>query len=129
MSTWSEVREALSDTLDLVPNLTVERWTPGQVNPPCVFPGSPSFEPSTHGGGVTASLTLHVAVPNTVEHWQAVLEDIVHGDDGILATLDANSDLGLTGASIVWTRVEGFGELEFAGATYLGATVDVEIEF
>ena len=125
--TWADVREQIVDTLDLVADVTVERFTPGQINPPCLFPGSPTFTPATQDGGRRAEMTWHVAMQNTTEAWQSILEELVHGVGGILDVIEAHAQL--RGASWTWTEVDGFGELEFAGTTYLGARVTVEVEF
>ena len=109
--------------------VAVHRYAPKVINPPAIFPGSPSFEPVDQADGVKATLQLHVAVPDTLEDWQPALEEIVHGTDGLLDVLDTSWTLGLSGVSVVWTEVEGFGTLDYNGITYLGTTVTIEVNY
>lgn len=134
MTTWSEIHQGYADAFssvmagdDTVP--LVYPYTPPSINPPCIFPGEAGWKPEGQGGVRLGTINWHVAVPATVDAWMSLLDDLIEGENGMLAVLEDDPTLGGLDLNVVWTAVTKYGVLEFAGTSYWGAQVATEVRY
>lgn len=129
MTTLSEVRDALADLLADAGGTRIETHAlaPATINPPSIFPGPPTFTPADQSGGVDVTLPMFVVVPRTVDDWQAQLEALMVGPDGVCELVDDNATLGLDGCTVTWERVHSIGEHVHNDVACWGGVVDLAV--
>lgn len=125
-----DICTALKTTLAGIAGLSAYAIEPATPKYPAawVFFRQPALEYVTHGGGFTVHLTITVAVQGDANHAQSNIQPYVSptGDKSILALIDADPSLGLTGVYASVLRVDGIGPLQAAGASVWAATFPVD---
>jgi len=126
-----DLTTALKATLSGIAGLSAYAIEPASPKYPAawVFFRQPALEYVTHGGGFTVHLTITVAVQGDANHAQTNIQPYVSptGDKSILALIDADPSLGLTGVYASVLRVDGIGPIQAAGVSVWAATFPVDI--
>lgn len=122
MATNATVRSVVFDALE---DLSVNRYEypPDSVNVPAVIVAGLEINRSTFQGNRTIDVGVLVLVSHNDVTQLAVLDELLDptGDGSVVAALEDVNDAD--GVSLAWTSVSGYGEIEWGGVAYYGATV------
>lgn len=131
MAGIDDITTALKGVLATITGLSAYAIEPASPKYPAawVFFRQPALEYVTMGGGFTVHLTITVAVQGDANHAQTNIQPYVSptGDKSILAVVDADPSLGLTGVYASVLRVEAIGPLQAAGVSVWAATFPCDV--
>lgn len=122
MASNAEVRRVVYNALDL-PRLNRYEYPPESVEVPAAIVAGIEFNRSTFNGNRTVDVGVQVLVSHSDASQLARLDDLLDpsGSDSVIAALEAVTDQ--SGVSLAWREVTGYGEVEWGGVSYYGATV------
>lgn len=118
----ADVRRVVFDAFD---GLRINRYEypPESVQVPAVIVAGIEFNRSTFDGNRTVDVGVQVLVSHSDHSQLRRLDELIDptGAGSVLAALEAVSDQD--GVSLAWREVTGYGEVEWGGESYYGATV------
>lgn len=133
MAALKTIRDNLKTAVANVTGLEVYDTVPGQITPPCVVIHPVTAEFLQKMGGTSQGqwqfAVIVIVGRNDEAGAQDALDDYIStsGASSIVAQLQSDTTLS---SSVSWSKPTGisrYGEFVFAGASYLGAQVDVEV--
>src|SRR6266487_3308303 len=131
MADLTSVSNALATVLGAIPGLRVSGQFVSQVNPPAAIvmpqPGQ-SFRFDSFGGGISYMLRVVILVSYTQDTSSVTLLNAYLASTGpasIAAAIRANPSLSGACESADMEAVRGYGLMDWAGQTYLGAQIPV----
>lgn len=136
MTTLSECRDALAATIDAaVPGLRTAATVPGTINPPvAIVTPNPAalinYQEVMSSGLAVYTLRVYIivgAVSNRES--QTLLDGFISptGPASVPAAIAADETLGQTVEWAVCTQANRYGEVVYAGISYLGVELLVEV--
>lgn len=121
-ATNADVRRVVYDALNLA-RLNRYEYPPESVQVPAAIVAGIEFTRSTFDGNRTVEVGVQLLVSHSDHSQLRRLDELLDPTDAgsVLAALEAVSDQN--GVSLVWREVTGYGEVEWGGEGYYGATV------
>jgi len=132
MASLSSIRQALSNTVDNVPNLRAFPTFQSQVNPPVAIitpQRGQMMTWDTEDGTVTYFLQIMLLVSYGEDaSSQAAMDAFLDntGANSVLGVLRADPSLGGQVSYCVPVSVSGYGTTEWAGSQYYGCSIGVQ---
>ena len=122
MATNAQVRRVVFDALDIT-GVNRYEYPPESVQVPAAIVAGIEFNRSTFDGSRTVDVGVQLLVSHSDASQLARLDDLLDpsGADSVIAALEAVGDE--SGVSLSWREVTGYGEVEWGGTGYYGATV------
>ncbi len=136
MATLTEIRNALAAQIDaLVPGLRTAATVPGTVNPPvAVITPNPAalinYLEVMGSGLATWTMRVYIIVGTVSDRSaQAKLDGFLSptGEASIPAAVNADPTLGGVVEYAVCTTAQRYGEIVYAGVSYLGCEILVDV--
>lgn len=133
MASLTSIRSALASTVDNVPNLRVFSTFQQQINPPAAIiapqPGQMiTFDTIDNSLSYLLRIILLVSYAED-QSSQSTMDALLDssGGNSVLGALRADPSLGGQVSFCIPVSVFGYGLLEWAGQTYFGTTIIVQI--
>lgn len=122
MATNAQVRRVVFDALD-VSGVHRYEYPPESVTVPAAIVAGIEFNRSTFDAGRTVDVGVQVLVSHSDESQLSLLDELLDasGAHSVLSALESVSDQN--GVSLAWREVTGYGEVEWGGVSYYGATI------
>lgn len=134
MASVSSIRDGLKTRLATVSGLNAYDTVPGDIVPPAaiVAPGNPvvMYDLTMGRGGDTLRFVITLLISDVVDDMaQDTLDAYLagSGSSSIKTAVEADETLGGVAHFAVVTQVNSYGLLEWAGVSYLGAELLVEV--
>lgn len=123
MATNNQVRQAAFAALADLPAVNRYMWPPDSVQAPAVIVAGIEFNRSTFDGNRTVEVGVQVLVSKSDASQLRQLDELLDpsGAGSVIAALEDVTDAN--GVSLAWREVTGYGEVEWGGVAYYGATV------
>lgn len=123
MATIAQVRSAAHNATADIPRLNRYEFPQDSVEVPAAIVAGIEFTRSTFDGGRTVNGAVLVLVSHSDGSQLLLLDELLNptGAQSVVAALEAVSDAD--GVSLSWDNVGGYGEVEWGGVAYYGATV------
>jgi hypothetical protein len=121
-ATNADVRRVVFDALEL-PGVNRYQYPPESVQVPAAVVAGIEFNRSTFDGNRTVDVGVQVLVSHSDHSQLRRLDELLDpsGSSSVLAALEAVTDDD--GVSLAWREVSAYGEVEWGGESYYGATV------
>lgn len=131
-ATIKQIRDALKTRLDSVSGLRVHDTVPSKINPPAAIIRRRSGPRPSTLGSATHDYTFAVTVITSLASdrlAQDKLDDYLSGSGAaaIMAAIDADPDLGSVVDYAQISDIEADEVFEYAGNTYLGADIVIDV--
>lgn len=122
MATNAQVRRVVFDALD-VQGVNRYEYPPESVQTPAAIVAGIEFNRSTFDGNRTVDVGVQLLVSHSDASQLRTLDELLDptGSGSVIAALEAVTNEN--GVSLAWRDVAGYGEVEWGGVGYYGATV------
>ena len=133
--TLTEIRDALAQQIDnLVPGLRTASTVPGTINPPVAIvtpnqSGLINYQEIMSSGLATWTMRVYIIVGAVSDrNAQTTLDGFLspEGESSVPSAIASDPTLGGVVEYAVCTSAQKYGELQYAGVSYLGCEISVE---